>query len=863
MPRLFNDLTSDTPANVYAGAPVEEAKALNSVASEQYKTSRNAKDALDVMANNLDVEDRNFEIKKRVIDETKAKFKDLTKNGNYQDAQYLIQNVTKDLATDNELQGAIKSRQKEQAYYGGLKEQLDKGEINNDIFNYAVEKSKQGNRDKIAYDPNTMTVKNMFNGQGVVKDLSKEIYNAMDARLTNWKEESISDINGNQYKKTAASPTGYFNMTTGKQVTANEVHDALRTELENTGEYKDFLNQEKAIDYHKTFKNPDGSYRPITKEDINGLGLSDDKLKTIVSGVSQDTLDSLARDKSKKGQEAYQKQLDIRNSITPANLSQENLNKLYDMGYSQKQTEKYISPATAKGSYRTWDDKYLENIYGLENLKHQHKLAEDKAKEGMPITAAPENVSQLQQYKLGDIKAQNRTLSDIKTEMEQLQGQLPTATESTKKEIYQRLQVLTNKTNIINKNNSSFEDDMRNKGYNPDKAYAQFLGDSSADPRTQTGMAKEYRSKLINNLLSLPANQISTSLAANLHVMKNNLNRPDGMTIDPSMSMEEIINEINKYPEAKKVYDNLKGNILERAATEGGKASMIADKGYSELASLSDDVASQKVNFLEKEKTKSISTNFIGIDEDNNNNPKDDTSNKINREVRDQIKSLATNPSSEFTTESGISTYDIAAGKVDGYNLVDKEGKAAKADLTKSKVNITSQSIGGKVPVGITFCDSEGHALYFDDSNKGQATVLAYPKNDNVTIDGLKRIGNNYLQNGKSSADKLKGIQYLANAEYKTQLDGQIAPDFWTDKPKGYAEDVVLNIQGQPTQLKVTKENTGEGQTEFSISGINDDKPQTFYNIDGKPITTFKNLEQAATVLYYNQNQEEIKPFIK
>lgn len=854
--RIFDDITTDRPVNVYAGLPVQEVKALNADMSTQYNQSKTAKDALDVMANNLDLRDVDYETKKRVIDETRAKFKDLTERGDYQNAQYLIQGVTKDLATDNQLQGAIQSRQKELSYYKGLKDQLDKGEITQDIYNFAIEKSRAANKLKTEYDPNTLSVKNLFSGQGVTKDLSKEIYDNMNTRIQGWMPESITSIDGQQYKKTINSPTGYFNVTTGKQVTENEVYGALRTELENTGEYRDFLNQEKAIDFHKQFKQSDGTYRDIDKSDIGKLGLSDNKIKTILSGVSQDELDRLSKSKDKKDQETYQKYTELRGSVNPDNLTKEELTKLYNYAYTKNQSDKYVAPATAKADYQLFDDEYLADTFGLENLKHRHRLAEDKAKAELTIKAAPENTSQLQQYRYADILAQQQTLADVAKETQQLQAQYPNATEATKKEIEQRLQVLANKSKILQANNSSFEDDMSKRGYDVNMAYGKYLFQTKDS---------ELRNKLIDSILALPANKINSNLSANLQMIRKG--SPN------SMGLDELMKELNSNPEVKKIYNNIKNDVnsrLSNLATQVKKPNLgdvettRHNNKIIELEALQNELNTKKEKFLESEKVKSISTQFISIDESNNNKESDEgkTSNKINREVRDLVQSQVQNPSSEFTTENGTSIYDIASGDVEGYKLKNAKGESAKADLTKTKVNLTSQTIGGKVPVGVTFYDTDGNALFFDDEQKGQATVLAYPKNDDVTVSSLKRIGKNYLEHGATNTDKIKGIQYLGNTEYKTQLDNQIAPEFWTDKPKGYAEDVTLNIKGQPVQLKVIKANTGSGQTEFSIAPI-DGSAKAFYNIDGKPISTFKTLEQAATVLFFNENYNEVAPYLK
>lgn len=869
MARIFDDITNDNPLNVYAGAPVQEVKALNAQAADDYNKSRNAKDALDVMAANLDLRDVDYQVKKRVIDETKAKFKDLTSRGDYQNAQYLIQDVTKGLSTDQQLQGALQSRQKELSYYKNLKDQLDKGEINQDIYNYGIAQSKEANTDPVSFDSNTMSTKGIFLGQNISKDLSKEIYDNMNNRIKDWQPESITNINGQQYKKSSTSPTGYFNITTGKEVREDEVYNALRTELENTGEYKDFLNQEKAIDYRKQFRNPNGSYRQIGKDDIGKLGLSDNKIKTLLSGVSEDTLNKLSKAKDKKNQEEYQKNSQLRNSINTDNLSQDQLSKLYNYTYKQQQSDKYVKPATAKAEYQLFDDKYLENSFGMENLKFQHKLAEDKAKHELSnagVKAAPENTSQLQQYKYSDILANQQSLSDVNKELSQINTQIPTATEATKKELLQRSQVLANKANLLKRNQNSLENSMESKGYNTSKYYADYL-ENSPD--------KSLTKELFSKLLSLPADKMTSTLSANIKLMNDNLNL-DNNLVSTSLDYKDVINQIKNNPNTKGVFDEIKNKLVDKLAdvpertgwdkiSFGGLGAGGGKTDLERLQLLKENLNSTKEKFLDKEKTKSISTQFIAIDENNNNKESDSgkTSNKVIRETNDLVSSLVRNPSSELTTESGIPLYEIGSGEREGYKFINKEGKSAKPDLTKSKVNLASQTIGGKVPLGVTLFDTDGNALYYDDEQKGQATMLVYPKNDEVTLGSLRNIGQDYIKNGKDHATQLKGIQYMANSEYKSQLDNQVSPDFWDDKPKGYSEDVTLNIKGQPTQIKFVKENTGNGQTEFSIAPINGES-KTFFNIDGKPIKTFKSLEQAATVLFYNENyKEDIAPYMK
>lgn len=869
MSRIFDDLSFNTPSNVYAGAPVEEYKALNAEASKQYQTNRTANNVLEQAVNNLDVRDIDYRIKKRVIEDTKAKLKDLHENGDYQNADLLLNNISKNIAMDNELKDALKSREQEKQYYNGLRSALEQGQsktgklssdskepitsskgITRDIYNYALEKSRMSNKQPLKYNPNTMLSENMFRGEDVSPDLSKEIYDNMDKRIKEWQPETPQLINGEQIKKTTNSPTGYFNITTQKEVRPEEVSNALRLELENTGEYRDFLNQEKAIDFHNRFKNNDGTYREVSKTD---LGLSDDKIKTIISGISKDTLDKLSLSKNTEDKQKAEKYSELRNSINLNTLSQKDLSKLYDIVYTENQTSKYINPATSKGSYSLFEDKYLEDRYGVENLRFQHEKALQKAKAEVTVKAAPENVSQLEQYKFGDIVNQQKSLEDVQKEVQQIKTQLPYATESTAKELTQRLQILDNKSKIIQNNNSTFEDDMNNKGYNVDEAYETYIFQATDS---------EMKDKLFNTLLNLPLPSTTSNikLINQLQLIKQG---------KETMGRDEFMNLIKSDSRTNQIFKNIKNEINQKIANTdfndikvqlGDVETARHNNKIIELQNLQSGIIDRKKEFLDKEQTKSIATSFIPIDENNNNTDKGTSANNTNIAVRDETQSSLRN-GSNWHTKSGTSLMDIINNSVQGYELVDDKGKDVPADLSQTKATLSSKSIGGEVPVGAMLRASDGSALYF--KSGGQATILVYPENPEVTSEGLSKIGRNYLQHGESNSDRVKGIQYLADAEYKTQLESQITPAYWNNKDKGYEEDVVLNVSGKQVQYKIRKENTGDTPTEVSIVPINSNTPKQMYNLNGKPISTFKSLDELSTVLYYNNNYNEVAPYIK
>jgi hypothetical protein len=110
MGKIFGDLTYGNHVNTYAGAPVEELKALQQTASTAYQTNKQNYDLLDIAAANMDVHPLDDGIKNKAIQQLKDTTKEVSASGNYETSKYIIAKAAKDMAVDPVVNTAIKNK---------------------------------------------------------------------------------------------------------------------------------------------------------------------------------------------------------------------------------------------------------------------------------------------------------------------------------------------------------------------------------------------------------------------------------------------------------------------------------------------------------------------------------------------------------------------------------------------------------------------------------------------------------------------------------------------------------------------------------------------------------------------------------
>lgn len=715
MPRNGGGYGYAQPVNTYSGLPVEEVKALNQAQSEQYNTNRAAKDALDVLYNNLDIEDRNYEIKRKAIDGVKTKFKDLVSQGNYQDAKYVISDAVKAFQTDNELQGALKSRQKEKAYYEDLRNRLESGTqsttstestgkdklnkettkrsggINRDIYQYAIAKSKEKNKGQIKYNPETGLTEGGFEGVNVVDDKSGDIYDELYKRTQDWKAETI-EANGTTYKMDPTKPRGYLNVQTGETVDRDEVQKALVTELSNRGDWKDFLSQEREIDRYKKF----GSSQ-VTSDAFNQLGMTEDSLKNHLLGIDDKKLEQLSKSKSAEDKKEWLRIEEEKALMDLNNVDQNQLTSLYDSIQRKQQLHRYTSSAADKAGYTKYKDEFLKDEAYLMALDfgYKKKLKELEHKMDTPMYPASNYsiAKTLDANSFAKVSADHEStlkqIKDIETKYGPNVNNIPP-------DVRHKYNDLKADLKIYEQNAARVYDDIDKKGGNVyEKVKEKIFNPSSGDYAATMDF-------LLNTpgLANLPAVQALVN-AEHKHVERMSSGSPvfSGLGASREHAYRMASN-------LQKIMDDIK-----IAKYDKDPRILNAIENYTHKVGISNDQNSSVKDIIEKTKAKyfenneanlyQINTKVLADDDDNPKSPV----HVLTSKYADLAKS-----GSDFKTVEDKSIPEL----IEEYNSKIKE-KDKKIELKDVKVNITTQPVLGKYAINVTLPNGKSELLYPND----------------------------------------------------------------------------------------------------------------------------------------------------
>lgn len=849
MPPIFGDLEYGRPENTYAGIPINEIKALNESQSIMYDKVRQSKDTLDVLYNNLDVEDRNFSIKKRAIDGLKNQFESLVMDGDYQNATNTVAQAVKGFQMDNELQGALLSRQKQLQYNKDLRDRLASGNINNNIYRYALERSNSTNDKQITYNPDTGQYENIYSGYNVTDDKSKEIYDNMYKRIENWKEGSILDANGNQYRKSAGSPTGYFNVTTGKEVTYNEVQNSLRKELEGSGQYRDFLKQEQEIDLYNRLKTPTG-FRTLNHDDLTELGYTDDSIKTTLSGISQEQLDALSKSKKPSDIKKYKEYKNLRDSVDTSNLSQDQVDSLYTRGYRSKQIDKYVSPAAEKASFRLYDNEYLADNFGLENLKFQHDLAKASLEESDGVYAPPTNLSATENYTYKMYQDSQKKLSDVtislnsnKLKLEQVKsGKLKLPPEQVT-QLERDIKQQEMEKGILQEGSLQFKQKIRDT-VDPKEYTDQALTDifppiasGTANPRnTQNQIA------FLESIMNLPYNQ--STVKAKVIAQQGLDNIKKGEIPLSQDQRTELNNQLHQVPESKQ--------LLTQKAD-----SMIDDVAYTDFNIF---MNSAEESYFENQANTSVSTNIIANDSTNEKGDNLTLSQQQTNYWQDLVRS-----GSGFSTFAGDDLVKIQGGSTSSgdkplYNAIGKQiNTPALGDLTKASVRMTTKAIDGKFYLQVALTDKTGHQLYEKDNNGAlvPAYKLVAPNDQEQYKSSLRNVGNEWITSSDVETQK-KGYELLGQVNFAEQL-ATIHPEYLQNSVPItiYSNKSPNGIVAKAAKVNDIPDPNRPGQFISVFTLQNPDGTPFFQDASGNPVgqQNFASVEDLATYMQLTLNQ--------
>lgn len=801
----------------YQGLPVDEIKALNQSASQQYKTNRANMDALDVLMNNLSVEDRANPIKMQAIQELKNKFKGVVASGAYQDADYAVADAVKSYQNNIGLRDAVTSKQQHDAYYADLNKRYKEGKLNEAQYKYAVTQAKLKNQDPLEYDPETMTTKNMFSGVDVYDDKSKEIHDFLDKFIKDWKPESIIERNGKSYKKTADGQI--INIQTGERVSDNELRGALRTELENV--YRDYLSQERQIEHFNRKYNPETkSLNSIERKDL--VFKKDDDVKKQLFGYSLEEInEKLKNPKLNASDKAYFS--DMKAEYEAFDLSSpEDIKKAYNILLYQNQISRYTEPFVQKGAYEKYDDKFINSVAYEEAIKAYRK-AEEEVK-NMPL-AFPTGQSNVQ-FTSQDYNASVQESANLKNKIKQKEAELAKVNPNENPVIYQNLQKdLDNLKHLDSVNSTNHFETVKKLSASSPEIAQKYVERALTDILTggEIGFAK--------SLSSAPANKFTPALTAAIRKYESTISALSDKDV---LSAEELENLKGQAKQISKMLLKEK-NGEEYFKQAVNQVSSVGETPPDILNSVNQAIKTNP-NF-----NLGNTTTRYGVDQNSDKT--------FYKESIDQLKSLIANTTTDWKV-GGLSLDEIVnnpetAAKA-GFQFSTLDNKGAKPDLSKSQIVPESHHSSGLNTVSIKFYDSEGKPLKFKGDEKDSNAVISFVAGDQ---EGLKRAYLNISSKLKNSPDpdaKKQGYSWEGFARFGQDLHDVDIAKMNKDEEKA----VILHTKQGDTQVIIKKPTeSNKGFEAYYIDSKGKRQPLNLIDYQNKVTNTFGSKEQLEELL--------------
>lgn len=828
MEKLFDELSYATPKHLYVGKPVEEIKALNKQKSEDYTEARGTKDALDVAIGNLDVRDVDYDSKKNYLGGLKERLTKTVEQGDWQNAKYQITDEVKKFATDPILNAAKKERASELAYNKNISERFDKGDLSQEHASWA---RRQGQNTAVTLNPDG-TIAGGFAGGKVLDDkkITKDIYETVDKRIKDWKEDKFEMPDGRQVEKRGNGQ--YFYKGTQEIVRPEEVRQALTNEVKNS--YGDFLQQEKAVDLDRLKR---GQNRSIELQDFQGLGLQptvNDILQA--KGLSDAEIKQMEASKDPHVKQQAEIAKNERKALETKLALPEGRDEVFNDLYDRQQLNKYIQGGTNKASYTKEDSVWMQDHFALENLKFKH----DKALKEVEVQAPPSNIHAQEAYSLKDNESWNTRLADYNKQKNDLKNKLNTNLPTIEKnKILNELNDIENKIATAN--------DVKAKAINTLSIDNPEVGKAYI---TYGLLSKDGINGVIPEVLK-NANNYSTKLGGYLRQLKNQIEENSKKPLsEVNPISEQQINTLNDLISKEKNKDNIYKNAVEATnnvddsyqhkilsrATPGRSAS---DLPFSKSFNIKNYLQEAENKALEKNNIDLVSTaRTYGVTEDL-------------KPASEALTDLFRNQETT-ATRNGLN-WDKFISEQD---LTDEQGKAIKGVENKNiqaYPEINWDKGEKTIRINVLNAYTEGK-----EGQKTQASWSFNPGSDDVADVTLREMGSKLIKSSKPDA-KNAGRNMLAFSMYGKDLKGF--------NPQVMGEKAYTNIttpDGGVTTVMAKKSESGDTFKVYEVK--KDNQGQIIKGTErelklkvpgeGEARSDFRSSEDLGKALYYSQFEQ-------
>lgn len=239
---LYNQLVFNEDRPKFVGLPIDQMFQATQQLDERYWRNLAAKDQLDIMADNIDVREKDTLFKENRVNEIRSQFEDVTKSNDFSHATRTVQESTKGLLTDEALNRSIQARKEQLSF---IKEITDRKDLSETDKNLLI-KDENDRYQGVKLNPNTGRYEASVNGY-VPGDMNVNLIERYDKMM---KDFAVQETGAGDAHIVTIGGNKYIETTTGsrKLITADRISSFIDNYTKQDPELARYLKDKSYIE---------------------------------------------------------------------------------------------------------------------------------------------------------------------------------------------------------------------------------------------------------------------------------------------------------------------------------------------------------------------------------------------------------------------------------------------------------------------------------------------------------------------------------------------------------------------------------------------------------------------------------------
>jgi hypothetical protein len=266
MGQLFNDLTYNPSKYASIGRPVDDLKALYEKKENDYITSNSNLNSVETAINNLPALSKDEHLKQGAMDLFDKTNKKYREADNLEDRVIDTTNLAHDMANKHGLLQVQQNATSRSNQVQSLQQRYEDGEISKEAMNRAI-RDADTKYEGVQYNAETDSYLGSFNMRDVLNKYNFAEENAKV--MEGFKANTLILTTKDGERIIPDGKSGYMSINTQETVTEDELREASNSYLQNSPEFKDYVNDELYYEIDNITKNSETG--EMTLNDLQSL----------------------------------------------------------------------------------------------------------------------------------------------------------------------------------------------------------------------------------------------------------------------------------------------------------------------------------------------------------------------------------------------------------------------------------------------------------------------------------------------------------------------------------------------------------------------------------------------------------------